>query len=113
MDGKNFIRYAILEASNNPLTNVRPLQTSKQRAKEARHGRQAPPTFEPVQRAIKHFIMNLPASALEFLDAFRQFSESNGQLRELYESNGMPMVHCYCFTRELEQTAAEADILKV
>jgi tRNA (guanine37-N1)-methyltransferase len=60
--------------------------------------------------------MNLPDSAITFLDSFRGMlapssSESIADLQALYDV--MPMVHCYCFTRELEQEAAERDIRQV
>lgn len=56
--------------------------------------------------------MNLPDSAIEFLDAFRGiFAEP--ELREAYEGR-LPMVHCHCFTREVEdRTGAESDIKQV
>ncbi|BGP45028.1 tRNA(m(1)G37)methyltransferase [Rhodotorula kratochvilovae] len=73
----------------------------------------APP--KPPRRLPNHYIMNLPASALTFLDAFR------GLYRPLYdligeeaakeaiaEVGGLPIVHCYCFTKEVD--AAERDI---
>lgn len=59
--------------------------------------------------------MNLPDSALEFLDAFRGIltphGEVKGRLDGVYST--MPMVHCYCFTRELDLPKAEADIQQV
>ncbi|GAA6056277.1 hypothetical protein JCM3770_007290 [Rhodotorula araucariae] len=73
----------------------------------------APP--KPPRRLPNHYIMNLPASALTFLDAFR------GLYRPLYDlvgeqaakgaiavAGGLPIVHCYCFSKEVE--AAEQDI---
>lgn len=56
--------------------------------------------------------MNLPDNAIEFLDAFRGIL-TEPELREGYEGK-MPMVHCHCFTREVEdQTSAERDITQV
>jgi tRNA (guanine37-N1)-methyltransferase len=75
----------------------------------------------PLRGRIAHFVMNLPDSAITFLDAFRGMltplssppspSESTTGLQALYDV--MPMVHCYCFTRELERNAAERDIRQV
>ncbi|CAN4094779.1 unnamed protein product [Withania somnifera] len=45
---------------------------------------------------VDHVIMNLPASALEFLDAFR------GRIRRRYWKGPLPWIHCYCFIRASE-----------
>ena len=46
--------------------------------------------------------MNLPASAIEFLDAF------NGAFDQAVWKGQMPYVHCYCFQRKDESNAGES-----
>ncbi|KAG8388497.1 hypothetical protein BUALT_Bualt02G0131800 [Buddleja alternifolia] len=43
-----------------------------------------------------HVIMNLPASALEFLDSFR------GLIHRRHWKGPLPWIHCYCFIRSNE-----------
>ncbi|KAL5541731.1 hypothetical protein UlMin_009441, partial [Ulmus minor] len=45
---------------------------------------------------VDHLIMNLPASALQFLDAFREV------IQRKYWKGDLPWIHCYCFIRASE-----------
>ncbi|KAJ7978841.1 tRNA (guanine(37)-N1)-methyltransferase [Quillaja saponaria] len=45
---------------------------------------------------IDHVIMNLPASAIQFLDAFRDL------IHRKYWKGPLPWIHCYCFIRATE-----------
>ncbi|XP_074341377.1 tRNA (guanine(37)-N(1))-methyltransferase 2-like isoform X2 [Apium graveolens] len=45
---------------------------------------------------VDHVIMNLPASALQFIDSFR------GLIRRRYWKGSLPWIHCYCFMRSSE-----------
>ena len=124
-DGKNFIRAAIVRALDDPLPPAkRPVSKSRmgKAQKLARRKAQGagssmpplPPQPElPPRHFVTHFIMNLPDSAILFLGAFRGvLSPANVGERDLSGIYAdMPMVHCYCFTRDPEH--AEVDIREV
>ena len=78
---------------------------------------QANTSSVPKRNRITHFVMNLPDSAITFLDAFRGVlnPQNNGgrDLSGIYGLSELPMVHCYCFTKELELEKAEVDIRQV
>lgn len=73
------------------------------------------PAAPPIPQHISHFVMNLPGSALEFLDAY------SGCYRALLNIDGfpgndvfpMPLVHTHCFTKEAEGEGAQRDICEV
>ena len=66
-----------------------------------------------------HYIMNLPDSALTFLPSYRgSFTplKSVESFTKMYpdpDQVPMPLIHVYCFTREMEFPGAQLDILKV
>ena len=63
--------------------------------------------------------MNLPDSALTFLSSYPgSFTpllqiESFREAYPLQEDVPMPLIHVYCFTREMEYVGAERDVLQV
>ena len=71
----------------------------------------------PAAKQLPHrYIMNLPDSALTFLGAFNglyaDVQDETG-FQQALEEAGLPIVHVYCFTRELEDDTAEKDICEV
>ena len=119
-DGHEFIRHAAIRVAAEPLPGFTgpPLSQSQRRtlSREQSLGLM-PPLQIPPRKRVAHFVMNLPDSAITFLNAFRGIfaqsspSVSDIDLKALYEV--MPMVHCHCFTRELDREAAERDIRHV
>lgn len=117
-DGRDFIRTIVKRVYENPLPPFTgpPLSRTQQdrekrRARALQKGVDALPELNlPTRKRIDHFVMNLPDTAILFLDAFRgiMIADEKHDLVSTYEV--MPMVHCHCFTRELDPQRAEADI---
>lgn len=67
--------------------------------KPARNQPRPEPREVPVPPTVSHFVMNLPASAIEFLHNFRGLYQGH---EDLFNSAGkeqrqLPMVHVHCF----------------
>ncbi|PPQ79404.1 hypothetical protein CVT25_002674 [Psilocybe cyanescens] len=122
-DGRDFIRTSVALVFDNPFpayTGPKPSRVQEERERKRLHKLAAeghpisPPTpvdsTLPPRQKISHFVMNLPDSALTFLDAFRGIliDDKGRNLSGVYDE--MPMVHCHCFTRELDPAMAEKDI---
>jgi tRNA (guanine37-N1)-methyltransferase len=119
-DGRDFIRTVAASANAYPLPLYAGPQLSRaqERAQRKRQTQFTNPSYlsklpKSCGRVrLSHFVMNLPDSAIMFLDAFRGIL-SGAELSEIYNEGPMPMVHCHCFTREMEFEHAEADIHQV
>jgi tRNA (guanine37-N1)-methyltransferase len=132
-DGRAFIQRAPLEIWKRPFAPLPPpaavqrkLEKERRRAREAAKANgEAVPTEtdasarasseKPSPRHISHFVMNLPGSALEFLDAYAGsyaplLQEPDFPGKEQIE---MPLVHVHCFTKEIEPEKGQQDILEV
>ncbi|CAA7264835.1 unnamed protein product [Cyclocybe aegerita] len=121
-DGRDFIRASVSRVFDEPFlayTGPKPSRMQEERERKrlqklAAEGKPVPVSDpvengKPPRRAIAHFVMNLPDSAITFLDAFRGIlADDSRNLSGEYEQ--MPMVHCHCFTRELDIARAEEDI---
>ena len=117
IDGAEFIKTSTRELNNIAvLDELKALQLASLNKK--RTGTKAPrlnpdpKTLLPVRRkqlpnsglfVFDHYVMNLPATALEFLPAFKGIL---GKLpEEAIDESLMPMVHCYCFSRAADISA--------
>lgn len=124
-DGRDFIKKVIGRVRDHPFPTYTGPKLSKVQEKERRKlqlaesrpiaalGLVDPSTGEnqSPRHTISHFVMNLPDSAIDFLDAFRGIlSESEWDFGNYAN---MPMIHCHCFTRELHPDRSEADIIQV
>ncbi|KAJ2008250.1 tRNA(m(1)G37)methyltransferase [Coemansia thaxteri] len=110
MDGRDFIRQAF--ADFYAATQKGPLSLPPApRSSNASRARPPPPPEAPIavpSRSFDHVVMNLPAIAIEFLDAFRGlFRLITGSDSD--SSVNLPLIHAHCFTKSDEP---ERDILQ-
>lgn len=117
-DGRLFIREAVNRLIADPFAAFSGPKKSKNKENQERRRQrsfisQADSAPSLPRNRISHFVMNLPDSAIQFLDAFRGiFSHLDKQdVDSIYTT--MPMIHCHCFTREIEPENARVDIIKV
>lgn len=124
MDGREFIRRSPEMAWKETFQPHTSAAETRRREKEARRQRKQgplkssplPSTSTSRPQLVEHYIMNLPDSALEFLDAFTGLYDpmlSDPGFVKAVEEREMPMVHAYCFTREIEADRARVDICEV
>ncbi|TIC00155.1 Glc-6-P isomerase [Wallemia mellicola] len=111
LDGREFIKKAPFLLLDEPFQETTPSITQKQQ-KELKHANKSPKLL-PIRDYIDHFIMNLPASALEFLDAFKPTYKA---IQEKYSDTDRPlsftrpMVHVHCFSKAADMEQATVDI---
>lgn len=69
-----------------------------------------PPTVIPIPPTISHFVMNLPASAIEFLPYYRGLYAGQEALFAPQTGSKLPMVHVHCFALKSDEDEPRIDI---
>ncbi|KAH7133533.1 hypothetical protein EDB81DRAFT_903677 [Dactylonectria macrodidyma] len=64
----------------------------------------------PVPPTISHFVMNLPASAIEFLHNYRGLYHGHEELFTPHTETKLPMIHVHCFAVKADDETPLLDI---
>lgn len=111
MDGRKFIKYASQQLYTQEPAKVAiyPKQKGGRRLQNSKP--LPPPTIYTSPKTFDHYVMNLPASAIEFLDGFIGAYAGQESLFHPHTSRQLPLVHVYCFSTNSEEGHVErADI---
>ncbi|KAM3444548.1 hypothetical protein NHJ13734_001362 [Beauveria thailandica] len=112
-DGHDFIQQAcddVLAAARRGDAALLPgRKVSRTAAAQAGAPRPAA-TRVPVPPTVAHFVMNLPASALEFLHNFRGIYHGQEALFAPHTATRLPLVHAHCFAVKADDATPLDDI---
>ncbi|KAJ5038854.1 uncharacterized protein L3040_006533 [Drepanopeziza brunnea f. sp. 'multigermtubi'] len=109
-DGHTFIHKAADDLLHLTATNQ---NTVSVRSKAKRPRGAAPlvpapsPTLVTIPPTISHFVMNLPATAIDFVGSFNGLYHSHEKLFTPYTDVKLPMVHVHCFSTKSDDNVRE------
>ncbi len=114
-DGHIFIHHAADDVFNLTATGQNIIKSGDalvdvKRTVHKRALKQGPP--EPdvtIPPTINHFVMNLPATAIDFVGSFNGIYHTHESLFEPYTERKLPMAHVHCFsTKSVDGNAKKA-----
>ncbi|MCJ1397353.1 tRNA(m(1)G37)methyltransferase [Xylographa trunciseda] len=108
-DGRSFIRTSAQTLlADDRKVDVTP--EAKRRWKGTRSSASAvslPRIHMTQPKTFQHYVMNLPATAITFLDAFVGLYSGREDLFSPHTSTPLPMIHIYCFSTKSDDNKAE------
>ncbi|KAE9372253.1 guanine-N(1)--methyltransferas-like protein [Stipitochalara longipes BDJ] len=107
-DGHAFIHHAADSILELTATHKNTISIPPKRIYNAKASDPVPkPTILTIPQTISHFVMNLPASAIDFLGSFNGLYHGHEELFEPHTNTKLPMVHVHCFSTKSEDNIKE------
>jgi tRNA (guanine37-N1)-methyltransferase len=107
-DGHTFIRHAADDLLSLASKSENTISIPKLRSRKAPSSAPIePPTIITIPQTINHFVMNLPATAIDFLGSFNGLYHGHEELFEPHTKVKLPMVHVHCFSTKSEDNVKE------
>lgn len=109
MDGRQFIRWSAKKLLEEKLVVEERIKISRSaRDSRSKSPRQQPQPKKYIRPAVfNHYVMNLPATATQFLDAFVGLYAGQESLFKPAVGNQLPIIHVYCFSTKSEDNKRE------
>lgn len=104
MDGRDFIRRSAKDLlQSGPVTvEIQPPVRRHRKDQEQQKGPPPKPRYIVRPSTFDHYVMNLPATAIEFLDAFVGVYAGEESHFAPHTERKLPMIHVYCFSGSSE-----------
>ncbi|MCJ1388103.1 tRNA(m(1)G37)methyltransferase [Xylographa bjoerkii] len=108
-DGRSFIRTSAQSLlADDRQVDVTPKGKRRSKEAEACASTEARAQMYITQpKTFHHYVMNLPATAITFLDAFIGLYKGREDLFSPHTSTQLPMIHVYCFCTKSDDNKAE------
>jgi tRNA (guanine37-N1)-methyltransferase len=107
-DGHTFIHHAADSILHLTSTHQNTVSIPAKRVYNAKASDPVPePKILTIPQTISHFVMNLPASAIDFLGSFNGLYHGREELFEPHTTTKLPMVHVHCFSTKSEDNVKE------
>jgi tRNA (guanine37-N1)-methyltransferase len=107
-DGHTFIQHAADDLLQLTATKNNTITIHPKRSRNAPPSQPIPPpTTITIPQTINHFVMNLPATAIDFLGSFNGLYHGHEVLFKPYTKAKLPMVHVHCFSTKSDDNVRE------
>lgn len=107
-DGHTFIQHAADDLLQLTASKKNTITILPKRSRNAPPTKTAPPpTIITIPQTINHFVMNLPATAIDFLGSFNGLYYGHEELFEPHTKTKLPMIHAHCFSTKSDDNVRE------